>query len=263
MAVEARRGCGFRKTGGYYLVGGGLSAPCDRIPYALDRCRTCGGGVKFTRGHAWLQPDFFSVHGAPKQGGPIDVLRECADTGPCPVCLNRDDFGPHLLLWVGRGHYTPQSYMEEAGRLGVSRRLSALPKGLVIGETWVLLAHLDAMPPQSPNMCADCGLGAALHPGHPNYMFKPQKGFQPSLTVNNVTMHPCETFQPPKPTPGIFCAFVPRAVELILKQSDATPERIEKERKRGVTVVAVPDDDPDHQGSVWDGKDPELSEVSS
>ena len=76
----------------------------------------------------------------------------------------------------------------------------------------------------------------------------------------------CSSYQAPKPTPGIFCAFVPRAVELILKQSDATPERVEKEAKRGVTVVTVPDDDPDHQGSVWDAKDedsqPELPGVS-
>jgi|GEM_PF-2940968 len=61
MAVEARRGCGFRKINGLYLVGGGLSAPCDRMPYRLDRCPTCGEGVKFTRGHSWLQPDFFPV----------------------------------------------------------------------------------------------------------------------------------------------------------------------------------------------------------
>ena len=62
MAVEAKRGCGYRKEGGLYLVGGGLSAPCDRMPYPLDRCKTCGGGIKFTRGHTWLQPDFFEPH---------------------------------------------------------------------------------------------------------------------------------------------------------------------------------------------------------
>jgi hypothetical protein len=233
------------------------------MPFPLDRCRTCGGGVKFTRGHTWLQPDFFSIH------------EECADHGPCPMCgyigpdadgaiASDRDFGPHLLLWVGRGHYSPESYLDESHRLGVSRRLSALPKGLVVGETWVLLAHPDAVPPREPKICAQCGLGAALHPDHPGYAFK-AKTPPPSVTVNGVTTHPCAEFQAPKPSPGIFCAFVPRAVELILKASDATPDRVEKERKRGVTVVAVPDDDPDHQGSVWDGKDddsqPELPGV--
>lgn len=262
MSVEARRGCGYRKVNGLYLVAGGLGAPCDRLPFPLDRCRTCGGGVKFTRGHTWLQPDFFSPHeGLEDAPGSL-----CSDEGSCPVCRNREDFGPHLLLWVGRGHYSPESYLDESRRLGVSRRLSALPKGLVVGETWVLLAHPDAVPPREPKTCTQCGFGTAMHPDHPDYGFK-QKSPPPSVTFNGVTSHPCAEFQAPKPSPGIFCAFVPRAVELILKASDATPERVDKEKKRGVTVVAVPDDDPDHQGSVWDSKDddsqPELPGVTA
>jgi hypothetical protein len=233
VAVEPRRGCGYRRVGGLYLVAGGLGAPCDRMPFPLDRCRTCGGGVKFTRGHTWLQPDFFPVH------------EECADHGACPVCgyvaadeggvlASNAELGPHLLLWVGRGHYSPESYLDESHRLGVSRRLSALPKGLVVGETWVLLAHPDAVPAKEKR-CTVCNfLEKSHHPG--------------------AAADVCSAYQAPKPSPGIFCAFVPRAVELILKQSDATPERVEKEKKRGVTVVAVPDDDPDHQGSVWDGE---------
>jgi len=258
MAVEAKRGCGYRKAGGLYLVGGGLSAPCDRMPFPLERCRTCGGGIKFTRGPQWLQPDFFTPH------------QDCHDDCPCPVCatagpdgstsaLPDDLFGPHLLLWIGRKHYTPEAYLEEGRRLGVSRRLSALPKGLVLGETWVLLAHLDAVPPREPDLCAKCGVAKILH----------KAGESGQLAVNGrVNPIPiCDAFDPVKPTPGIFCAFVPRAVELILKQSDATPERVEREAKRGVTVVAVPDDDRDHQGSVWDKDDedsqPELPGVAS
>lgn len=230
MAIEAKRGCGFRKINGLYLVGGGLAVPCDRMPYPLDRCRTCGAGVKFTRGHTWLQPDFFPTH------------EDCREDGPCPVCgyvgANLDgvvpaDFGPHLLLWIGRSHYSPESYLEESRRLGVSRRIPAIPKGLVLGETWVLLAHLDAVAPKDPTACDHCDV---------------PKDFHATVAGNR----PCGEFQPPKPTPGIFSAFIPRAVELILRESDATPERVEKEKKRGVTVVAVPDDDRDHKGSVWD-----------
>lgn len=254
MAVEARRGCGYRRAGGLYIVGGGLSAPCDRMPFPLDRCKTCGGGIKFTRGPQWLQPDFFTPHES--------LVAPCLDESACPVCVNggpdasrsasADDlFGPHLLLWIGRGHYTPDAYLKESRELGISRRLSAMPKGLVIGETWVLLAHLDAVPAVGET-CTRCCVAWGFHAG--------------SVVAGNRLIEPCESFQAPKPTPGIFCAFVPRAVELILKQSDATPERVEKEAKRGVTVVTVPDDDPDHQGSVWDAKDedsqPELPGVS-
>ena len=258
MAVEAKRGCGYRKEGGLYLVGGGLSAPCDRMPYPLDRCKTCGGGIKFTRGPQWLQPDFFTPHDSL-----VAFRREtCLDESVCPVCVNggpdaslsvlADDlFGPHLLLWIGRANYTPESYLKESRELGVSRRIPAIPKGLVLGETWVLLAHLDAEPAKDPKVCARCGMSSSMHVGHPDFIFK---GDGPvSLTINGETHRPCENFQAPKSSPGIFCAFVPRAVELILKESDATPERLEKEAKRGVTVVTVPDGDKDHQGSVWDG----------
>jgi len=273
MAVEAKRGCGYRKQNGLYLVGGGLSAPCDRMPFPLDRCKTCGGGIKFTRGPQWLQPDFFTPHDSL-----VAFRREtCLDESVCPVCVNggpdasrsasADDlFGPHLLLWIGRGHYSPDAYLKESRELGVSRRLSAMPKGLVIGETWVLLAHLDAVPPKDPNVCTRCETTTVMHANHPDASSVFKVGTI-KLALNGETIEVCEEFQAPKPTPGIFCAFVPRAVELILKQSDSTPERVEKEAKRGVTVVAVPDDDKDHQGSVWDAEDddsqPELPGVAS
>lgn len=35
MAVETKRGCGYRKIGGLYLVAGNLSEPCDRLPWPL------------------------------------------------------------------------------------------------------------------------------------------------------------------------------------------------------------------------------------
>ena len=255
MAVEAKRGCGFRRVNGLYLVGGGLSAPCDRMPYPLDRCRTCGGGVKFTRGHTWLQPDFFEPH-----SDSLPATIYCRDESACPVCNNRDDFGPHLLLWIGRGHYSPEAFLEEGRRLGVSRRISAMPKGLVLGETWVLLAHLDAVP-AGHTLCARCELPPAQHPDQPDAVFH---GGILKSTIGK-SAEACDKFEPPKPTPGIFCAFIPRAVELVLRESDATPERVEKEAKRGVSVVAVPDDDKDHQGSVWDKDEdsqPELPGVS-
>jgi hypothetical protein len=269
VAVEAKRGCSYRRCGGLYLVGGGLSTPCDRMPYPLDRCRTCGGGVKFTRGHQWLQPDFFSVHDTGTELAPVG----CRDDSACPVCRNRDDFGPHLLLWIGRAHYSPESYLKESREMGVSRRIPAIPKGLVLGETWVLLAHLDTVPAKDPKMCVRCSFSSMMHAGQSDSVFKDgvakltMKTGNPFDGYQTESRTACEAFQAPKPTPGIFCAFVPRAVELLLTESDATPERVEKEKKRGVSVVTVPDGDKDHQGSVWDAKgeddQPELPGVVS
>lgn len=297
MAVEPKRGCGYRRVGGVYLVGGGLSAPCDRMPFPLERCRTCGGGVKFTRGHAWLQPDFFL---------PIHDPTHCRDAGPCPICgpttIGSTEFGPHLLLWVGRGHYSPESYLDESRRLGVSRRLSAVPKGLVLGQTWVLLTHLDAVP-AADSLCTDCGAPkdrhltdvvtdvtvpdlaalAVLPPPPVGALARVTstgdvwtlKSPPPSPDPDGVTVVAvntdlswqrwlpvrCAAYRPPRATPGIFCAFVPRAVELVLRKSDATPERVERERKRGVTVVAVPDDDPDHDPQGGEGDDDSQPEL--
>ena len=32
MAIEGKRGCGYRKVNALYLCGGCLDTPCDRLP---------------------------------------------------------------------------------------------------------------------------------------------------------------------------------------------------------------------------------------
>ena len=50
--------------------------------------------------------------------------------------------GPVGLIWVGEKFYpTPRAFLAEAKRMGISRRISAVPKGFMVGETWVLFAH--------------------------------------------------------------------------------------------------------------------------
>ena len=53
-------------------------------------------------------------------------------------------------MWVGERFYTPRSFILEAERLGVSKLVSALPKGLEIGKTKVLLAHRKAWKNREP-----------------------------------------------------------------------------------------------------------------
>ncbi|GAI85408.1 unnamed protein product, partial [marine sediment metagenome] len=45
---------------------------------------------------------------------------------------------------------------------------------------------------------------------------------------------------------GIFCAFIPKRVEKLIWESQATPEELEKLEKRGITPVPIPDGDQDH-----------------
>lgn len=50
------------------------------------------------------------------------------------------------LLWIGEQYYpTPADWTREAGTIGISRRLSAVPKNFKLGETWVLVAHRKAI----------------------------------------------------------------------------------------------------------------------
>lgn len=56
MAAEAKRGCGYRKVGGLYLVAGKTGAACCKLPLPLTVCPCCGQGIKQTRGWTWVDP---------------------------------------------------------------------------------------------------------------------------------------------------------------------------------------------------------------
>lgn len=236
MAAEAKRGCGYRKKGGIYLVSDALSAPCDRMPFKLDVCPCCGAGIKVSRGFTWIDPvKLFGEH------------VRCKDMFPCPMCQPGHFFGDQQcycagLLFVGDKFYSPDEFLIEASQLGVSRRIGALPRGFKIGETWVFLAHSKAWHDWSVDKVGDDGQFGEL-----------------------------------EPSPAIFCAFKPNAVEYIVDQSeldtwkrgldiiadkesmgDAELHEIMSEKdyeifyrlewrvERGMTLVPVPDNDLDH-----------------
>jgi hypothetical protein len=70
------------------------------------------------------------------------MLESCGD---CPIADAKIQQAG--LLWVGEQYYpTPMSFAKESHQMGISRRISALPKGFVLGETWVGLAHRNAIP---------------------------------------------------------------------------------------------------------------------
>jgi hypothetical protein len=130
IAVEPKRGCGYRKIGGLYLVSGALMDTCDRLPFALEVCPTCGAGVKFQRSWAWVKArSLFGNH------------QDCQhQVKTCPAC-QPVDIPLAGLLWVGEKFYTPESFQVEARAQGISKRISHVPKGLELGITWVFLAH--------------------------------------------------------------------------------------------------------------------------
>lgn len=137
LSREVRRGCGYRQPGGLYLVSGPPTEPCAALPVPVPPCPCCGRAIKPARGWTWVDPALLL-------GLPVGPHGSDEHYQLCPLSY-RGGLGERAgLLWVGSVYYpTPAAFTEEAQRLGVSRRIPALPRGLVQG-TWILLGHRKA-----------------------------------------------------------------------------------------------------------------------
>lgn len=117
-------------------MSGKLEAPCGKLPIPVIKCPTCGDGIKPSRGWTWINPQKLTMH---------SIQKECF-TGVCHLCPVQFLYDGALeltgLIWIGEKFYpTPEDYLKECGQVGISRRIRTVPKGLVVGETYVLLAH--------------------------------------------------------------------------------------------------------------------------
>jgi hypothetical protein len=232
MAVEQKRGCGYRKVGGLYLVSGGIGAICDRLPFELNICPCCGQGIKQARSWTWVNIGKL-FQGPHSQLGAAQEFLACdCNDGLCPLCKNPESMDKAGLLWIGEKFYkTPADFIKEGVEMGFSRRIKAVPQGFKIGETWVLLAHPKTV------VCSACdGTG----------------------WVASTDEH-CKNCEAGR-RPGIFFVWRPQRIEKIVLESQRGSEEIEALEKRGITPVYVPDDDPDHQGNVHDDFDREQQE---
>lgn len=139
--IDRKRGCGYRKPGGLYLIARKPSEPCCKLPKELEVCPCCGGGIKPARGWTWFNP--------------MPFLQEaCTDSLRGPFCPLQGSNIPERagLIWVGSKFYrTPADYLKESQDQGISRRIPSLPRDFEVGETWVFLAHRDIQKP-----CPDC-----------------------------------------------------------------------------------------------------------
>ncbi len=135
MAIEEKRGCGFRKVGGIYLIGSGNGISCHRLPMEIHVCPVCSSGIKYSRGFTWLDAGKFFHH------CDDHADQDCHKIN-CAACFPPK--GKHGLLWIGKKFYTPNSFCKEAMQAGISKRIPFVPKDFVLGETWIYLAHLEA-----------------------------------------------------------------------------------------------------------------------
>lgn len=217
---EGPRGCGYRKGGGIYLVSSGLGEPCERLPLPVVQCPTCGHGVKPARGWAWLDGEEFFGHIKHGTEGhdrrcPLGMRTNRVET---PVSRGGDTLPPIItgddgkdltkvgLLWIGEKFYpTVAHFTEEAAVMGVSRRISQVPREFEVGKTWVFLGHRKAI----------------------------------MQIVDNKELGRGEV----KFTPGVFRVFKPERAEYVVK-GDETEADLEALVKRGLTPVAVERLDP-------------------
>jgi len=234
MAIEPKRGCGWRKCGGLYLVSSGIGHSCDRLPYELSVCPTCSQGIHQARGFTWIDvPKLFK--GIHTVGPDNALLCDCFMEHHCILCIKPELIGRAGLLWIGGKFYsTPEKFIHEGLSLGFSRRIKALPHGFEIGKTWVLLAH------QKSVTCITCqGTGGQVQ----------------SRTHDDIIIdygEDCADCEGSGKRPGIFFVWKPERVERIFNESQRSSEDVENSEKRGITSVFVPDNDPDHHGSVHD-----------
>lgn len=130
---EGPRGCGYRKKGGLYFVGGRYGEPCGKLPIELTYCPCCGAGIKFSRGFQWIGSQLIEK-----------VPCSASECKQCPVWSGAiERYG---LMWVGEKFYpTPDDFLMEARRMGISKRIATVPKDFVVSKDWILLAHKKAI----------------------------------------------------------------------------------------------------------------------
>lgn len=166
VVTEGRRGCGYRKPGGLYLMAGRPSEACELLPVELTVCPTCGEGVKHSRGWTWI--DATKLLGLPIHHGSASHAKRCPFFS---------DLGRSGLIWVGQAFYeTPEAFMREANSMGVSRRINTVPRDLEVGKTWVLLAHMAAWPPTLSDPKGKPGIFSAFKPKKIEYVVKGDEG---------------------------------------------------------------------------------------
>lgn len=196
--LERARGCGFRHKG-LYLMAGKIWNACGMLPIPLEVCPCCNQGIKFTRGFSWIGKAL--IADSPCKNSPSKCMN-CAPWSDQKVTK----LG---LLWTGEKFYNrPSDFIKEVELFGLSKRIHNVPKDLVLGKTWVMLAHRKAIP-----------------------VYYDEEG---------------KPLEEPKYKKGIFAAFVPDRIEYIIDGTE-TEEELDAMEKKGYKLIRVIKDTDDNQ----------------
>jgi len=215
MAIEAKRFCGWRKVNALYLCGEYIPVPCDRMPVEIGACKVCGQGLHCTRSMTEIDPlRLWGIH------------QPCKDRPTCFMCYppsSSTDYS-HYVMFVGKKYYSTESFLDEATKMGISKRIPFVPKKLVLGTSVVYLAHPEAVEVRESPALQEA---LAIIAGPPE-----QTKLLEVETVKRVM--------------GIFAAFRPQRVEMLVWEHELTDKKREELEKRGITPIPVPAGDLDH-----------------
>lgn len=192
--AEGVRGCGWRKPGGLYFVTDGHTFECGILPIEAEVCPCCGEGIRPSRALRYINPQ--------KLVGERQCLLMSAGER-CWRCWEK--WGEKaILMWIGEKFYpTANDWSREARRMGVSRRISGVPREYRPGM-WVLVGHKNGV---LHTCCADKECERCEGTG----------GYY---------------------TPAVFSAFKPKRIEYVVR-GDESEEKLKKLKKRGVTPVRI------------------------
>lgn len=152
ISIETKRGCGYRTPGAngvsLYLMGQGDFEACECLPFPLTVCPCCGGGIGFSRGFKWIQPEkLFAPDIDPKCYGPetSNTNHDHHNHDRCAMC-NPSLAGARAgLMWIGEKYYTPAEFVSEARSAGISKKVASIPRGFEFGKDIIYLAHIKAV----------------------------------------------------------------------------------------------------------------------
>lgn len=228
ISYEAARECGFRKPSkdgvGIYLRGLGVFERCERLPFPLDVCPCCGGGFTYTRGFTWINPmTLLDPYTEPKctahwdDGLGMGYREEHKhDHERCWVC-NPEWLGSRAgMIWIGEQHYATPQIFAKEAK---ERGISR--KIAAIPQGFEVGVHAIFLAHQK-----------AMYAGESKV--KGDTGWKP----------------------GIFMAFKPTLIELVIDDVDAIPDKAINIAKRlGADkckiIKVVPDHTEGEEESEW------------
>ena len=271
--TEGERGCGYRKPGGLYLVGGSMTAPCGGGPIPLRPCECCSLELKQHRAFGWFNPALLFEAMKPTARKPGSSANRCP-SGHCPGCPFSHPPERAGIVWIGKAHYpTWPEFMVEAETMGLSRRIGPhLPRdfwnerefsvhykaqpidSVTEGQPQLAIEGLEIDPTKSywhtVKVDARDRIGAELAGARAMRKLFPRhrwtldvvwsRELAPAVAPLVFVAHPEVVVQADGSlTPGIFTSFVAKPERVGYAGMSATDEKLIADAKRGIDTIII------------------------